>query len=105
MISEQGTLNSSTKIGENHETSVETSPNIPKISNDDLSNDSPSSSIAEEYDDDFVDNFDDGESTDVFNSINKLETECHRIVDSKFKPLTNEHSKNDDSNPSNYKMW
>lgn len=99
MISEQGTL-----TGENHDNSVETSSNIQKNSNDDLSNDSPSSSIAEEYDDDFVD-YDDGESTHVINPINKLETERHDIVDSKFKPLPNEINKKDDTNPSNYKMW
>lgn len=107
MTSEQGTLNSSAKTGENHEHSVETPSNIPTNSNDDVPNDdSPSSSIAEEYDDDFVDNYDDGEPSDVINPINKLDTECHGIVNSKFEPLTNEISKANDTNYScKYKMW
>lgn len=105
MTSEQETLNTSAKTGENHENSVETTSNIQENSNDDLSNDSPSSSIAEEYDDDFVDNYDDGESTDVINPISKLDTECHGIMDSKYEPLTNEISKKDNSNSSKYKMW
>lgn len=106
MTSERRTLNSSAKIGENHENSVETSSNIPKNSDDDLSNDSESSSIAEEYDDDFVvDNYDDGKPTDVINPINKLDTKCHGTVDSKFEQLTNGISKKDDSKPSKYKMW